>query len=165
MEGFYAAVDRRIVRAFGGRRVELRVATLPTVDGEAVVRPVLDPNALRLGWERLGFEPEVERQIVDILAQPSGLFLISGPTGSGKTTTLYTALNHLNDTKRKIITVEEPVEYDLPGIEQVQVNPEAGADFATILRATLRHDPDILMIGEIRDAETVQIACRAALIG
>lgn len=157
--------DGRIVRHFGGRAVELRVSTLPTVHGEALVCRVLDPQALRLGWVKLGFDTKIEKQILKVLEQPSGLFVISGPTGSGKTTTLYTALNHLNDARRKIITVEDPVEYDLPGIEQVQVNLATGADFTTILRATLRHDPDVLMIGEIRDAETVQIACRAALIG
>lgn len=157
--------DGRVMRVFGGRKVELRVSSLPTVRGESLVCRVLDPKALRLGWDKLGFEKNIQAQLLGLLAKPYGLFIISGPTASGKTTTLYTALTHLNDGKQKIISVEDPVEYDLPGIEQVQVNAAAGADFATILRATLRHDPDILMIGEIRDKETAEIACRAALVG
>lgn len=157
--------DGRVMRVFGGRKVELRVSTLPTVHGESLVCRVLDPKALRLGWDKLGFSPTIQATLLDLLAKPFGLFVISGPTASGKTTTLYTALTHLNDGKKKIISVEDPVEYDLPGIEQVQVNAASGASFAAILRATLRHDPDVLMIGEIRDAETAEIACRAALVG
>jgi general secretion pathway protein E len=107
----------------------------------------------------------VTRRLTALLERPSGLFVVAGPTGSGKTTTLYTALAHLNDGRRKLISVEDPIEYDLPGVEQVQVNPQVGLTFAAVLRAALRQDPDILMVGEIRDGETAEIAARAALIG
>lgn len=157
--------DGRFSRVFGGRKVELRVSTLPTRHGESVTCRVLDPETLRLGWKELGFPIGIEEKVLDLLAKPSGLFVLSGPTGSGKTTTLYTALQHLNTGRRKIITVEDPVEYSLDGIEQVQVNPATGLTFGMVLRTTLRHDPDVLMIGEIRDEETAEIACRAALVG
>ena len=157
--------DGRISQTIAGRKVDFRVSAIPTSFGESIVARVLDPRALLLGWKKLGFDAETTRQITEIIEQPSGLFLVTGPTGSGKTTTLYTALAHLNDAKRKILTVEDPIEYNLAGIEQVQVHDAIGMTLARAVRAFLRQDPDVLMIGEIRDAETAQIACRAALVG
>lgn len=157
--------DGRLQAIVAGRRVDFRFSSLPTQLGESVVARVLDPKALRLGWDRLGFTPEITEWIKGILEQPSGLFLVTGPTGSGKTTTLYTALDHLNTPGRKIITVEDPVEYNLPGLQQIQVQDEIGLSFARILRGVLRHDPNVIMIGEIRDPETAEIAVRAAQVG
>lgn len=157
--------DGRISAAFSGRKIDFRVSTIPTVFGESVVCRILDPSALRLGWSKLGLTDELRNRVIELIEQPSGLFLVTGPTGSGKTTTLYTALAHLNNEKRKILTVEDPVEYNLAGIEQVQVHEEIGMTFAKALRSFLRQDPDILMVGEIRDQETAEIACRAALVG
>ncbi|MEL6791606.1 MAG: ATPase, T2SS/T4P/T4SS family [Pseudomonadota bacterium] len=150
---------------FAGRSVDFRVSTVPTQFGESIVCRVLDPHARKLDWDALGFAPDIKRKVIDLIERPSWLFLVTGPTGSGKTTTLYTALAHLNTPERKIITVEDPIEYSVPGIEQVQVNAATGLSFARVLRAVLRQDPDIVMVGEIRDAETAEIACRAALIG
>ncbi|MDX8355271.1 GspE/PulE family protein [Cognatiyoonia sp. IB215182] len=149
----------------GGRSIELRLSSLPTQSGESIVCRLLDPKTTRRAWSELGFDPVVSDKLLSLIAQPYGMLIISGPTGSGKTTTLYTALQHLNDGSRKIITVEDPVEQNLSGIEQVQVNAALGLTFGRVLRTTLRHDPDVLMIGEIRDEETAEIACRAALIG
>ena len=157
--------DGRITSNIAGRKVDFRISSVPTSFGESIVARVLDPKALRLGWEKLGFNSETAKKITDIIEQPSGLFLVTGPTGSGKTTTLYTALAHLNQEGRKIITVEDPIEYNLPGLEQVQVHDEIGMTFARALRSFLRQDPNIIMIGEIRDEETAEIACRAALVG
>lgn len=157
--------DGRMAVNILGRKVDFRVSSIPTSFGESIVCRVLDPTALRLGWSNLGFESGVIKEIVNIIEQPSGLFLITGPTGSGKTTTLYTALSHLNDHKKKLITIEDPIEYNLKGVEQVQVHEAIGLTFAKVLRSMLRQDPDILMIGEIRDQETAEIACRAALVG
>lgn len=145
--------------------MDFRVSTVPTQFGESIVCRVLDRHARKLDWDALGFAPDIKRRVIDLIERPSGLFLVTGPTGSGKTTTLYTALAHLNTPERKIITVEDPIEYSVPGIEQVQVNAATGLSFARVLRAVLRQDPDIVMVGEIRDAETAEIACRAALIG
>lgn len=157
--------DGRITEVIGGRVIDFRISALPTTLGESIVARILDPNALRLGWEKLGFPPEIEAQVKEILEKPNGLFLVTGPTGSGKTTTLYTALDHLRSEERKIITIEDPVEYQLPGIEQVQVNEAVGLTFAAALRAILRHDPNVIMVGEIRDRETAEIACRLAMVG
>lgn len=157
--------DGRITATVSGRKVDFRVSSVPTSFGESIVCRVLDPKALRIGWEKLGFSTQTIEKIIDAIEQPSGLFLVTGPTGSGKTTTLYTALSHLNRPDRKILTVEDPVEYNLAGIEQVQVHDEIGMTFAKALRAFLRQDPNIIMIGEIRDQETAEIACRAALVG
>lgn len=157
--------DGRITANIAGRKVDFRVSTIPTSFGESIVCRVLDPRALRLGWNKLGFEPSLVNEIIATVEQPSGLFLVTGPTGSGKTTTLYTALSHLNTDGRKILTVEDPVEYNLAGIEQVQVHEEVGLTFARTLRAFLRQDPNIIMVGEIRDQETAEIACRSALVG
>lgn len=157
--------DGRIRANISGRQVDFRVSSVPTGFGESVVCRVLDPRSLRLGWAKLGFPPDVERGLIDVLKRPHGLVLVTGPTGSGKTTTLYTALTHLNRESVKILTVEDPVEYDLPGIEQVQVREATGLTFSRALRAFLRQDPDVIMVGEIRDRETAEIACRAALVG
>lgn len=157
--------DARFSAVFSGRRIDFRLSSLPIQHGESIALRILDPQALRLGWERLGFEKGMVERVTNLIEKPSGLFLVTGPTGSGKTTTLYTALAHLNTNRRKIVTVEDPVEYSLPGIQQVQVQQEIGVTFAKVLRSILRHDPNVVMIGEIRDAETAEIACRAAQIG
>ena len=148
-----------------GRSVELRLSTLPTQDGESMVCRILDPKTLRKNWAELGFPEHILKDFLPLVERPSGLFVISGPTGSGKSTTLYAALRHLNDGTRKIMTVEDPIEQRIEGLVQVQVNAQIGLGFGTVLRTCLRHDPDVLMIGEIRDEETAEIACRAALVG
>lgn len=157
--------DARFSSTFSGRRIDFRLSSLPTQHGESIVLRILDPQALRLGWDRLGFAPDMVARITACIERPSGLFLVTGPTGSGKTTTLYTALAHLNSPRRKIVTVEDPVEYSLPGVQQVQVQEEIGLTFARVLRSILRHDPNVIMVGEIRDPETAEIACRAAQVG
>lgn len=157
--------DGRLQAIIAGRRVDFRFSSLPTHAGESIVARVLDPKSLRLGWGQLGFEPDTVNWIKQILERPSGLFLVTGPTGSGKTTTLYTALAHLNTPSRKIVTVEDPVEYHLLGMQQIQVQEEVGLSFATVLRSVLRHDPNVIMVGEIRDSETAEIAVRAAQVG
>ncbi len=157
--------DGRLEATIAGRKVDFRFSSLPTHFGESIVARVLDPKALRLGWDKLGFEADVVERIKAILDRPSGLFLVTGPTGSGKTTTLYTAVTHLNQPRRKIVTVEDPVEYNLRGVQQVQVQEEIGLSFARVLRGVLRHDPNVILIGEIRDAETAEIAVRAAQVG
>jgi len=157
--------DARFSATFSGRRIDFRLSSLPTQNGESIVLRVLDPQALRLGWDRLGFAPDMVSRITAAIERPSGLFLVTGPTGSGKTTTLYTALQHLNSNRRKIVTVEDPVEYSLSGVQQVQVQDDIGLTFARVLRSILRHDPNVIMVGEIRDPETAEIACRAAQVG
>jgi type II secretory ATPase GspE/PulE/Tfp pilus assembly ATPase PilB-like protein len=157
--------DARFSGIFSGRRIDFRLSSLPTQHGESLVLRILDPQALRLGWDRLGFGADMVAGITTCIERPSGLFLVTGPTGSGKTTTLYTALQHLNSPRRKIITVEDPVEYTLPGVQQVQVQEEIGLSFGRVLRSILRHDPNVIMVGEIRDPETAEIACRAAQVG
>ncbi len=157
--------DARFSGIFSGRRIDFRLSSLPTQHGESLVLRILDPQALRLGWDRLGFGADMVAGITTCIERPSGLFLVTGPTGSGKTTTLYTALQHLNSPRRKIITVEAPVEYPLPGVQQVQVQEEIGLSFGRVLRSILRHDPNVIMVGEIRDPETAEIACRAAQVG
>jgi general secretion pathway protein E len=157
--------DGRLEATIAGRKVDFRFSSLPTSYGESIVARVLDPKALRLGWDRLGFDADIVARIKAILDRPSGLFLVTGPTGSGKTTTLYTAVAHLNQPRRKIVTVEDPVEYNLRGVQQVQVQEEIGLTFARVLRGVLRHDPNVILIGEIRDAETAEIAVRAAQVG
>ena len=157
--------DGRIAIRLGGHLVDLRVSTLPAAHGERVVMRLLDKQAGLLSLDQLGLLPEQRTVLEERLAQPHGVLLVTGPTGSGKTTTLYAALNHLNQGERNIMTVEDPVEYELPGISQTQVNPRAGLTFASGLRAILRQDPDIVMIGEIRDQETADIAIQASLTG
>lgn len=157
--------DGRMEAMIAGRKIDFRFSSLPTQWGESIVCRVLDPKALRLGWDRLGFPAEIIAKVKTILERPSGLFLVTGPTGSGKTTTLYTAISSLNSAGRKIITVEDPVEYNLPGVQQVQVHEEIGLSFPRVLRGILRHDPNVILVGEIRDEETAEIAVRAAQVG
>ncbi len=157
--------DGRITLAVRGRNVDIRVSTLPTQYGESVVMRLLDQERVELDWESLGFGTNRIDALRRILGQPNGVFLVAGPTGSGKTTTLYTALKEINKDDRKIVTVEDPIEYSLAGINQTQVDPAIGMTFAKALRAILRQDPDVVMVGEIRDEETAEIAVRAALIG
>ena len=157
--------DGRISLNAGKREIDLRVATLPTVHGEKVVLRVLDKSTAPLDLARLGFDPEVLDRYQESYTKPSGTILVTGPTGSGKSTTLYATLNKLNVPERNLITVEDPVEYQLRGVNQVQVNPRAGLTFANALRSILRSDPDVILIGEIRDRETATIAVEAALTG
>ncbi len=157
--------DGRISTKIRGRDLDLRISTLPTVHGESTVVRLLRRDGANLNWETLGFSDRVRAQILDILSHPNGIFLVTGPTGSGKTTTLYTALRELNTRNRKLVSVEDPVEYQLAGINQVQVHTDLGLSFAKALRSILRQDPDIIMIGEIRDVETAEIAIRASLTG
>jgi len=157
--------DGRISLAVRGRDIDMRVATTPTINGESVVLRILDRTHLALDFASLGFDEDIARAFHATLNHPYGILLVTGPTGSGKTTTLYTALLELNTQERKILTIEDPVEYQLPGVNQTQVKPQIGLTFASALRAFLRHDPDIMMIGEIRDTETAQIAVQSALTG
>jgi len=147
------------------RAIDFRVNTCPTLFGEKVVLRILDPTNAQLGIEKLGFEPEQQRLFLEAIHKPYGMVLVTGPTGSGKTVTLYTGLNILNSPERNISTAEDPVEITVEGINQVNVNPKAGLTFATALRAFLRQDPDIIMVGEIRDLETAEIAVKAAQTG
>jgi len=157
--------DGRISLRIGTRAVDVRVSTLPCAHGERAVLRLLDKSEGRLSLEALGMQGEVLQQFERLVAQPHGIVLVTGPTGSGKTTTLYAALSRLDATRNNILTVEDPIEYELPGVGQTQVNPKIELDFAKALRAILRQDPDILMIGEIRDFETAQIAIQASLTG
>ncbi len=157
--------DGRIQIAAGGRTLDLRVSSLPTVHGESIVMRILDQEHLKLGMPELGLLPDDQQEFERLIASPDGIVLVTGPTGSGKTTTLYASLHHLNQPGRKIITVEEPVEYQLSGINQVPVNAGIGLTFAAALRAMLRQAPNIVMVGEIRDLETAEIAINASLTG
>jgi type IV pilus assembly protein PilB len=157
--------DGRIGMRVGGRAIDLRVATLPTVYGEKVVMRILDKGQAILHLDELGFLPETSTRFEACYRKPYGTILVTGPTGSGKSTTLYATLNTLNEPHRNIITVEDPVEYRLAGINQVQINPKAGLTFASALRSILRADPDIVLVGEIRDRETAVIGIEAALTG
>ena len=157
--------DGRMRFVAAGRSLDLRVSSLPTAHGESMVLRVLDPASLPLGLPELGFEPDHQRTFAQLLQSPDGIVLVTGPTGSGKTTSLYAALHHLNRTDRKIITLEDPVEYQLSGVNQVPVNLDIGMTFAAALRALLRQAPNIVMVGEIRDRETAEISLNAALTG
>ena len=158
--------DGRIPFRVFGREIDLRVSTLPTLHGESVVMRLLDRSASeRYSLTSLGFPESLLEKMERYLSLPHGLFLVTGPTGSGKSTTLYGSLRKLNTRDKKIITVEDPVEYQLPGVNQIHVNPQIGLTFATGLRHIVRQDPDIIMVGEIRDLETAEIAMRAALTG
>src|SRR5581483_3352437 len=157
--------DGRVSATLGGKNVDLRVATLPTVHGEKVVMRILDKSTALLRLSDLGFLPSSMVRYEQSYRKPYGTILVTGPTGSGKSTTLYATLNILNDESKNVITVEDPVEYRLPNINQVQVNPKAGLTFAGALRSILRSDPDIVLVGEIRDRETATIAIEAALTG
>ena len=157
--------DGRIELNVGGNNVDLRVSVLPTLFGEADVMRVLDRTVVALDLNKIGMDPVTLNKFRGLLRRPNGIILVTGPTGSGKTTTLYSALNELNDTETKIITSEDPIEYDIEGIIQVPVNPDVGVTFANVLRAILRHDPDKILVGEIRDYETAEIAVQSSLTG
>jgi general secretion pathway protein E len=157
--------DGRISLRIGTRAVDVRVSTLPSAHGERAVLRLLDKSEGRLSLEALGMQGVVLQKFEQLIAQPHGIVLVTGPTGSGKTTTLYAALSRLDAGRNNIMTVEDPIEYELAGVGQTQVNPKIELDFAKALRAILRQDPDIIMIGEIRDFETAQIAIQASLTG
>lgn len=157
--------DGRIELNVGGNAVDLRISVLPTMFGEAVVMRVLDRTVVQLDLNKIGMDAGTLAKFRDIIKIPNGIVLVTGPTGSGKTTTLYSALNELNDIETKIITTEDPIEYDIDGIIQVPVNPDIDVTFANVLRAILRHDPDDILVGEIRDFETAEIAVQSALTG
>ena len=157
--------DGRIKMTIAGRPVDLRVSTLPTQFGESVVLRVLDKSVVNLDLEALSLPDDILQTIRDLVDRPNGIFIVTGPTGSGKTTTLYSALREVNSVETKILTAEDPVEYEIDGIMQVAVNHQVGLDFSRALRAFLRQDPDKIMVGEIRDLETAQIAVQASLTG
>jgi general secretion pathway protein E len=157
--------DGRIMHRVGGKELDLRVSTVPTSHGESVVMRILDRESVVLDFDSLGFDDKIRSGFVKQLEMPHGIILVTGPTGSGKTTTLYTALSALNTPERKIITVEDPVEYQLEGINQIQAKSSIGLDFAHALRSIVRQDPDVIMIGEMRDLETARIAIQSALTG
>lgn len=157
--------DGRIELTVGGNPVDLRIAVLPTMHGESVVMRVLDRSNVELSLDRLGLREDDLVKVRTLIQRPNGIVIVTGPTGSGKTTTLYAALSELNDVETKILTAEDPVEYDIDGLCQCQVNEEAGLTFAKCLRSFLRQDPDIILVGEIRDLETAQIAVQASLTG
>ena len=157
--------DGRIKLRLQGREIDLRVSTVPTMHGESVVMRILDKSGTTLDFATLGFDDAALERFQQVLMQPHGILLVTGPTGSGKTTTLYTALDKLNKPDVKILTVEDPVEYQMEGINQIQVKPQIGLTFANALRSIVRQDPDVIMIGEIRDLETAQNAVQSALTG
>lgn len=157
--------DGRIMLRVQGKELDLRVSTVPTVHGESVVMRILDRESVVLDFEKLGFGGKVLDRFLEVLNLPHGIILVTGPTGSGKTTTLYTALQRINTPERKIITVEDPVEYQLEGVNQIHVKASIGLTFASALRSIVRQDPDVIMIGEMRDLETANIAIQSALTG
>ncbi len=161
----YVPQDGHIALRFEGRKVDIRVSTVPTLYGESVVMRILDKSSMPLNLLALGMTQEMQDQVDRLIEKPHGLVLVTGPTGSGKTTSLYAALNKLYDPRKKIITIEDPVEYELNGINQIPVNPKRGLTFASGLRSILRQDPDIIFVGEIRDGETADISIRSALTG
>ena len=157
--------DGRIRLRVAEREIDLRISTIPVLYGESVVMRILDKEGVVVDLERLGFLPEMLHSLEQLIIKPNGIILVTGPTGSGKTTTLYGALDKINSPDKKIITVEDPVEYQLKGINQIQVKPQIGLNFSNTLRHIVRQDPDVIMIGETRDLETAQIAIQAALTG
>ena len=157
--------DGRIELNVGGNPVDLRVSVLPTMFGESVVMRVLDRTVVQLDLNKIGMDASILGRFREIIRKPNGIVLVTGPTGSGKTTTLYSALNELNEISTKIITTEDPIEYDIDGLLQIPVNPDIDVTFANVLRAILRHDPDKILVGEIRDYETAEIAVQSALTG
>lgn len=157
--------DGRIELNVGGNSVDLRVSVLPTMFGESVVMRVLDRTVVQLDLNKIGMDPQTLSRFREIIHRPNGIVLVTGPTGSGKTTTLYSALNELNDIETKLITTEDPIEYDIDGLIQVPINSDIDVTFAAALRAILRHDPDKILVGEIRDYETAEIAVQSALTG
>ncbi|MCU0794597.1 MAG: Flp pilus assembly complex ATPase component TadA [Akkermansiaceae bacterium] len=157
--------DGRIVKQFGDRQVDMRVSSLPTQHGESVVLRVLDRSSVNLSLENLGLPPHIYEYITETIEKPNGIFIVTGPTGAGKTTTLYAALRRINTIDHKLLTAEDPVEYDIDGIVQIPVHEGIGLTFPRVLRAFLRQDPDRIMVGEMRDIETAQIAIQASLTG
>jgi general secretion pathway protein E len=157
--------DGKISIRISGKELDLRVSTMPTVYGEGVVIRILEKGNIILDMNQLGMQPEMEKSFLKMIAIPDGIILVTGPTGSGKTTTLYCALNHINSGTNKIITLEDPVEYQLRGVNQIQVRPEIKLTFAKGLRSIVRQDPDVIMVGEIRDLETAEIAVQSSLTG
>ena len=157
--------DGRIKIKSKGEDTELRISVIPTINGESIVIRILANQKREMDLEKLGMSPKILRDFKDLISKPNGIILVTGPTGSGKTTTLFSAIKEINDGSQKILTIEDPVEYQLDGVSQIQAKSEIGFDFATGLRAILRHDPDIIMIGEIRDKETAEIAIRSSLTG
>ncbi|HWA04534.1 MAG TPA: ATPase, T2SS/T4P/T4SS family [Rhizomicrobium sp.] len=157
--------DGRLRVAVRGHEIDLRIATSPTIHGESVVMRILDRSSLSLDFKALGFADDVLEKFLHVLKQPHGIVLVTGPTGSGKTTTLYASLTAINSPDRKILTIEDPIEYRLAGINQTQVKPQIGLTFAAALRSFLRQDPDVMMVGEIRDLETAEVAIQSALTG
>jgi type IV pilus assembly protein PilB len=157
--------DGRFKMKISGRHIDVRVSVIPTIYGEKVVMRILDASAVKHELSQLGLEPNLLEEFKAMLTRPHGIMIVTGPTGSGKSTTLYSALNYVKDPTKNITTVEDPVEYRLEGINQIQIKPEIELDFAKCLRAILRQDPDIILIGEIRDKETVEIAIKASLTG
>lgn len=157
--------DGRIELNVGGNSVDLRVSVLPTLFGEAVVMRILDRTVVQLDLNKIGMDAGTLTGFREVIKRPNGIILVTGPTGSGKTTTLYSALNELNDIGTKIITTEDPIEYDIDGLLQVPINPDIDVTFASVLRAILRHDPDLILVGEIRDFETAEISVQSALTG
>ncbi len=157
--------DGRIRMTLSGRRVDIRVSSIPTIHGESIVMRLLDRSSVFMPFDKLGFSPETSALFDKLINQPNKILLVTGPTGSGKTTTLYAALDKINAPEKKIITIEDPVEYQLKGINQIAVRPKIGLTFAGGLRHIVRQDPDVIMVGEIRDLETAEIAIHAALTG
>ena len=157
--------DGRMSVRLGGRSIDLRISTMPSSHGERVVMRLLDKDAGKLQTDDLGMPQETKEQLVDLISRPHGIILVTGPTGSGKTTTLYAALQQMDRQQRNIMTVEDPIEYTMDGVGQMQVNAKTDLSFARGLRAILRQDPDVIMVGEIRDRETADIAIRASLTG
>src|SRR4030042_80728 len=157
--------DGRIMLRVKGKEIDFRVSTVPTIHGESIVLRILDKSSIVLDIERLGFPMDTMEGFQELIQRPHGIILVTGPTGSGKTTTLYCALEKINSPEKKIITVEDPVEYQLRGVNQIQVKPSIGLSFANALRSIVRQDPDVILIGEIRDSETADIAIHSALTG
>jgi general secretion pathway protein E len=157
--------DGRIQSRIQGGAIDLRVSTVPTVDGESVVLRILDQGQVSLDLEPLGFDDDSIEILQRLIDRPHGILLVTGPTGSGKTTTLYALLRRLNSSERKILTIEDPVEYRLEGVNQIQVKSQIGLDFSSALRSIVRQDPDVIMVGEMRDLDTARIAIQSALTG
>jgi len=157
--------DGRIKVTLGEKELDLRVSVIPTNHGQSVVMRILDKDSIKVGLRQLGFADEDYRRFKALISRPNGIILVTGPTGSGKTTSLYAALNELNTPDRKIITAEDPVEYYLPGVNQVEVRHEIGLDFQRVIRAMLRQAPNIILVGEMRDLETAQMGIQASLTG
>jgi general secretion pathway protein E len=157
--------DGRIKIKIAGKDVDLRLSVIPTAHGERLVLRILDKSSVRLDLAALGFDSETIKHINQLIHKKHGIILVTGPTGSGKTTSLYSCITRINSIERNIITVEDPIEYDLKGVAQIQANPKIGLTFASGLRAILRQDPDVIMVGEIRDKETAEIAIQASLTG